>query len=154
MIGTQAGPNSDTSLGPVSAQNPQAANDGSAFVDPTNVFTDTVTGQKFGYSSALSGIVARAGSARTVTYEPGSVGLIEQPLLAGDGAANGPGSLVTPVTPATPTSQPGFLATYYGGNDPTHPAATLGTQVVPSVDYNGSGGAEGQSSFPAVPEWW
>ncbi len=151
VIGTQAGPNSDTSLGPVSAQNPQVANDGSAFVDPTNVFTDTVTGQKFGYSSAVSGIVARAGSARTVTYDPGSVGLIEQPLLAGDGAANGSGSLVTPVTPANPTSQPGFLATYYGGNDPTHPAATLGTQVVPSVDYNGSGGAEGQSSFPAVP---
>ncbi len=147
VIGTQAGPNANTALGPVSSQNPQAANDGSAFVDPTNVFTDTVTGQEFGYSSALSGIVARAGSGRTVTYEPGSVGLIEQPLLTGNGATSGSGSLVTPG--ANP--QPGFLATYYGGNDPTHPAATLGTQVVPSVDYNGSGGAEGQSSFPAVP---
>jgi beta-glucosidase len=147
VIGTQAGPNANTSLGPVSSQNPQAANDGSAFVDPTNVFTDSATGQTFGYSSALSGIVARAGSGRMVSYEPGSVGLIEQPLLTGDGATSGSGSLVTPG--ANP--QPGFLATYYGGNDPTHPAATLGTQVVPSVDYDGSGGAEGQSSFPAVP---
>ena len=58
VIGTQAGPNADTSLGPVSTEQPQSANDGSAFVDPTNTFTDTATGQTFGYSSALSGIVA------------------------------------------------------------------------------------------------
>jgi beta-glucosidase len=148
VIGTQAGPNSSTARGPVSTQNPQVANDGSAFVDPTNTFTDTVTGQTFGYSSALSGIVARAGSGRTVTYEPGSVGLIEQPLLTSNGDTSGAGSLVTPG--ASP--QAGFLATYYGGNDPTDPSdAVLGTQVVPSVDYDGAAGAEGQSSFPAVP---
>ena len=148
VIGTQAGPNSNTALGPVSSQNPQVANDGSAFVDPTNVFTDTVTGEKFGYSSALSGIAARAGSGRTVTYQPGSVGLVEQPLLTSDGATTGPGSLVTPGG----SPQAGFLATYYGGNDPTDPSdAVLGTQVVPSVDYDGAAGAEGQSSFPAVP---
>jgi beta-glucosidase len=152
VIGTQAGPNSNTALGPASTQNPQAANDGSAFVDPTNVFTDTATGQTFGYSSALSGIVARADSGRTVTYEPGSVGLIEQPLLTSNGDTSGSGALVTPVTSATPTSQPGFLATYFGGNDPTDPGdPVLGTQVVPSVDYDGAAGPEGQSSFPAVP---
>jgi beta-glucosidase len=148
VIGTQAGPNSNAALGPVSTQNPQVANDGSAFVDPTNQFTDTVTGQAFGYSTALSGIVARAGSGRTVTYDPGSVGLIEQPLLTSNGTTTGPGSLVTP----GPSPQSGFLATYYGGNDPTDPSdAVLGTQVVPSVDYDGAAGAEGQSSFPAVP---
>jgi beta-glucosidase len=148
VIGTQAGPNSSTALGPVSTQNPQVANDGSAFVDPTNAFTDAATGQTYGYSSALSGIVGRAGAGRTVAYEPGSVGLIEQPLLTGNGATSGPGSLVTPgATPET-----GVLATYFGGNDPTDPSdAVLGTQVVPSVDYNGSGGPAGQSSFPAVP---
>ena len=88
------------------------------------------------------------GSARTVTYEPGSVGLIEQPLLAGDGAAR---SGARRARHAGRHSQPGFLATYYGGNDPTIQLGTCSdTQVVPSVDYNGSGGAEGQSSFPAV----
>ena len=45
------------SLGPVPAEQPQVANDGSAFVDPTNTFTDTATGQTFGYSSGLSGIL-------------------------------------------------------------------------------------------------
>lgn len=146
VIGTQAGPNSDASLGSVSTQLPQVANDGSAFVNPNNTFTDSATGQKFGYQSALSGIVARAGSGRTVTYAPGSVGLVEQPLLVSNGATSGPGSLVTPDGRSA-----GFLATYYGGNDPTAPTTVLGTQVVPSVNYNGSGGPTGQTSFPAVP---
>ncbi|HEX4010398.1 MAG TPA: glycoside hydrolase family 3 C-terminal domain-containing protein [Solirubrobacteraceae bacterium] len=146
VIGTQAGPNANPALGPVSAQQPQSANDGSAFVDPTNAFTDTATGQTFGYSSALSGIVNRAGSARTVTYAPGTSGLIEQPLLAANGTTSGPGSIVTP-----DGSQAGFQATYYGGDDPTDPSdPVLGTQVVPSIDYDGSGGAAGQSSFPAI----
>ena len=146
VIGTQAGPNADTSLGPVSTEQPQSANDGSAFVDPTNTFTDTATGQAFGYSSALSGIAARAGSGRTITYAPGSVGLKEQPVLTSNGNTNGPGSIVTPDGKSA-----GFLATYYGGNDPTASSATvLGTQVVPSILYNGTGGAAGQSSFPAV----
>jgi beta-glucosidase len=146
VIGTQAGPNADASLGQVSTEQPQSANDGSAFVDPTNTFTDTATGQTFGYASALSGIVARAGSGRTVTYAPGSVGLKEQPALIANGATRGPGSIVTP-----DGTSAGFLATYYGGNDPTSPSATvLGTQVVPSILYNGTGGAAGQSSFPAV----
>ncbi|MFZ1993238.1 MAG: glycoside hydrolase family 3 C-terminal domain-containing protein [Solirubrobacteraceae bacterium] len=146
VIGTQAGPNADTSLGPVSTEQPQSANDGSAFVDPTNKFTDTATGQTFGYSSALSGIAARAGSRRTVTYTPGSVGLAEQPVLISNGSTSGPGSIVTPDGKSA-----GFAATYYGGNDPTSPSATvLGTQVVPSILYNGSGGPAGQSSFPAV----
>ncbi len=146
VIGTQAGPNTDPSLGPVSTQRPQVANDGSAFVNPNNTFTDTTSGQTFGYQSALSGIAARAGSGRTVTYAPGSVGLVEQPLLTSTGATSGPGTLVTPDGKAA-----GFLATYYGGNDPTAPAAVLGTQVVPSVNYNGSGGPTGQTAFPAVP---
>ena len=146
VIGTQAGPNADTSLGPVSTEQPQSANDGSAFVDPTNSFTDTQTGQTFGYSSALSGIVSRAGLRRTVTYAPGSVGLKEQPVLTSNGATGGPGSIVTPDGKSA-----GFLATYFGGDDPTSPSSTvLGTQVVPSILYNGTGGPAGQSSFPAV----
>ncbi|HUA49908.1 MAG TPA: glycoside hydrolase family 3 C-terminal domain-containing protein [Solirubrobacteraceae bacterium] len=142
VIGTQAGP------GPNSTEQPQVDNDGSPFVNPANQFTDTATGQTFGYSSALSGILARAGQdGQTVTYSPGSVGLAEQPALAANGSTSGPGSLVTP-----DHSQAGFLATYYGGDDPTDTAdPVLGTQVLPSVQYNSPGGPAGPSSFPAVP---
>jgi beta-glucosidase len=147
VIGTQAGPNSDPAVGPVTAEQPQVDNDGSPFVNPANQFTDTATGQNFGYSSALSGILARAGQNQTVTYSPGSVGLAEQPALAAIGATSGPGSLATP-----DHSQSGFLATYYGGDDPTDPAdTTLGTQVVPSIQFNSPGGSAGPTSFPAVP---
>lgn len=140
VIGTQAGPNSDTALGPVSTQFPQVENDGSPYVNPANTFTDTVTGQKFGYSSALSGIAAHAArDGQSVAFQPGTPGLAEQPALA---------SGVT--TPDGATA--GFLATYYGGDDPTSPAdPVLGTQVVPSVQYNSSGGAAGPASIPAVP---
>ena len=147
VIGTQAGPNSDASVGPVTTEQPQVDNDGSPFVNPANVFTDTTTGQTFGYSSAISGIVAAASAKQTVTFSPGSVGLLEQPALTGNGSTSGAGSLVTP-----DHSQVGFLATYFGGDDPTDPSDTvLGTQVVPSVHYNSTGGAAGPSSIPAVP---
>ena len=147
VIGTQAGPNSDTAVGPVTTEQPQVDNDGSPFVNPANQFTDTATGQAFGYSSALSGILARAGRNQTVTYSPGSVGLTEQPAFAANGSTSGPGSITTP-----DHSQAGFLATYFGGDDPTDPAATvLGTQVVPSIQYTSTGGPSGPSSIPAVP---
>jgi len=148
VIGTQAGPNSDTALGPVSTQFPQVENDGSPYVNPANAFTDTATGQKFGYSTALSGIAARAAmDGQSVTFQPGTAGLAEQPALAADGSTSGPGSVTTP-----DGSKAGFLATYYGGDDPTRPAdPVLGTQVVPSIQYNSQGGAAGPSSIPAVP---
>jgi beta-glucosidase len=139
VIGTQAGPNSDTSVGPVSAQFPQVENDGSPYVNPANAFTDPATGQSFGYVSGLRGIIARAGTGRSVTFQPGTAGLAEQPALAS--------GVMTP-----DGTQPGFLATYFGGDDPTSASAVvLGTQVVPSVQYNSQGGAAGPSSFPAVP---
>jgi beta-glucosidase len=147
VIGTQAGPNSDASVGPVTTEQPQVDNDGSPFVNPANVFTDTATGQTFGYSSAISGIVAAAGAKQTVTFSPGSVGLTEQPALTATASTSGPGSIVTP-----DGTQAGFLATYYGGDDPTDPTDTvLGTQVVPSIHYNSTGGAAGPTSIPAVP---
>jgi beta-glucosidase len=147
VIGTQAGPNSNAAVGPISTEQPQADNDGSPFVDPTNTFTDTTTGQTFGYSSALSGILAAAGSHQTVTYSPGSVGLVEQPALASNGNTSGADSVVTP-----DRSQAGFLATYFGGDDPTDQSdPVLGTQVVPSVHYDSTGGATGPTSIPAVP---
>jgi len=146
VIGTQAGPNTNTALGPVSTQFPQIENDGSPYVNPANQFTDTVTGQTFGYSSALSGILAQAGSGQTVTYSPGTTGLAEQPALTANGATSGAGSITTP-----DGSQPGFLATYFGGDDPTDPAdVVLGTQVLPSIQYNSPGGPAGPTSFPAV----
>jgi beta-glucosidase len=146
VIGTQAGPDSNPAVGPVSTEQPQIENDGSPFVNPTNAFTDTTTGQTFGYSSALGGIVADAAPTQKVTYSPGSVGLLEQPALASNGTTSGPGSVVTP-----DHSQPGFLATYYGGDDPTNPTDTvLGTQVVPSIRYNSTGSATGPTSIPAV----
>ncbi|HLH64536.1 MAG TPA: glycoside hydrolase family 3 C-terminal domain-containing protein [Solirubrobacteraceae bacterium] len=146
VIGTQAGPNTDPSLGPLSPQQPQVSNDGSAYVNPANTFTDTATGQTFTYQSALSGIVARAGAGRTVTFEPGTNGLVEQPALTANGATSGPGSVVTP-----DGSQAGFLATYYAGNDPTDPADTvLGSVVVPSIQYNSPGGAQGPTSIPGL----
>jgi beta-glucosidase len=147
VIGTQAGPNADTSVGPASAEQPQIENDGSPFVDPTNSYTDTTTGQTFGYQSALGGVRAQAGSHTPVSYSPGSVGLAEQPALQATGATSGPGAIATP-----DGSQPGFLATYFGGDDPTDPAApVLGTQTVPSIHYNGTGGPTGPTSIPAVP---
>lgn len=148
VIGTQAGPNTNAAVGPVSTEQPQVDNDGSPFVDPTNQFTDPTTGQTFGYTSALSGILARAGQAgQTVTYSPGSVGLTEQPAFSANGSTSGPSSIVTP-----DHSQSGFLATYFGGDDPTDPAATvLGTQVVPSIQYTSTGGPTGPTSIPAVP---
>ncbi len=147
VIGTQAGPNADANVGPVTTEQPQIENDGSPFVNPTNTFTDTVTGQAFGYSSALSGILARAGQNQAVTYSPGTVGLLEQPALAANGATSGPGSIVTP-----DGTQAGFLATYYGGDDPTDPSdPVLGTQVLPSIQYDSPGGNTGPTSFPAVP---
>jgi beta-glucosidase len=143
VIGTQAGPNTDSAVGPVSTQFPQVENDGSPYVNPANQFTDTVTGAAFGYSSALSGILARAGSGTTVTFSPGTTGLTEQPALT----ANSAGAVTTP-----DGSQPGFLATYFGGDDPTDTADTvLGSQVVPSIQYNSPGGAAGPTSFPAIP---
>ncbi|MGH3298513.1 MAG: glycoside hydrolase family 3 C-terminal domain-containing protein, partial [Trebonia sp.] len=147
VIGTQAGPNSDASLGPVSTQFPQVENDGSPYVNPANTFTDTATGQAFGYSSALNGIAARAArDGQSVAFQPGTAGLAEQPALAANGSTSGPGSVTTPGGDA------GFLATYYGGDDPTNPAdPVLGTQVVPSIQYNSQGGAAGPSSIPAVP---
>ena len=67
-------------------------------------------------------------------------------MLTANGNTAAPGSIVTPDGKSA-----GFLATYYGGDDPTAASATvLGTQVVPSMLYNGTGGAAGQSSFPAV----
>lgn len=147
VIGTQAGPNSNTALGPISTQQPQVANDGSAFVNPANQFTDPATGKTYGYVSALSGISTRAGGGVNVSYAPGSVGLIAQPILTAGTAISGPGSIVTP-----DGGQAGFLATYFGGNDPTDPSdPVLGTQVVPSVKYEGSGGPTGPTSIPAVP---
>lgn len=147
MIGTQAGPNADTGVGPASAEQPQIENDGSPFVDPTNSFTDTTTGQTSGYQSALGGILAQAGSHMQVSYSPGSVDLAEQPALQATGATSGPGAITTP-----DGCQPGFLATYFGGDDPTDPAApVLGTQTVPLVHYNGTGGPTGPASIPAVP---
>ena len=61
VIGTQAGPNRTPRSGRCRPSIPRSPMTARPFVDPTNLFTDTVTGQKFGYSSALSGIVARAG---------------------------------------------------------------------------------------------
>ena len=147
VIGTQAGPNANPAVGPASSQFPQVENDGSPYVNPANTFTDTATGQTYGYQSALSGIIARAGTARSVTFAPGTTGLAELPALASDGATSGAGSVVTP-----DGSQPGFLATYYGGDDPSDSAdPVLGTQVVSSVQYNSQGGANGPDSIPAVP---
>jgi beta-glucosidase len=129
VIGTQGGPSSTIA----GVQQPQVANDGSAYVNPTNVFTDSASGQTFGYSSALSGIEARAGTGRTVTYAPGTLGLAEQPLLSANGQTSGPGSIVTP------SGAPGFLATYYNTNDPTDPSASvLGTQVVSAAAFPGA----------------
>ena len=133
VIGTQAAGISQAKMGQAtSTQQPQVANDGSAYVNPANVFTDTASGQTFGYSSALSGITARAGSGRTVTYSPGTVGLAEQPVLTANGQLSGPGSIVTPDGRSA-----GFLATYYGANDPTDPSApVLGPpQVVASAAF-------------------
>jgi beta-glucosidase len=139
VIGTQAGPNADAGAGPASTQFPQVENDGSPYVNPANAFTDTATGQSFGYVSGLAGIIARAGPGRPVTFAPGTAGLAEQPALAA--------AVTTP-----DGTQPGFLATYFGGDDPTSASGVvLGTQVVPSVQYNSQGGAHGPSSFPAVP---
>jgi beta-glucosidase len=147
VIGTQAGPNTSPSVGPVSTEPPQIENDGSPFVDPTNTFTDSATGQTFGYSSALSGVLAHAGHGQSVTFSPGSVGLAEQPALSATTQTSGAGSIVTP-----DHSHAGFQATYFGGDDPTDPTdLVLGTQIVPSIHYNSTGGPAGPTSIPAVP---
>jgi beta-glucosidase len=145
VIGTQAGPNSDPSVGPVSSEQPQVENDGSPFVNPTNTFTDSSTGQSFGYSSALSGILAQAGK-RAVSFSPGSVGLAAQPAFTANGATSGAGSIVAP------GGQAGFQATYFGGDDPTDGSdPVLGTQIVPSIQYVSTGGPSGPSTIPASP---
>jgi beta-glucosidase len=142
VIGTQAAGISQAKMGALTGtQQPQVANDGSAYVNPANVFTDTVSGQTFGYSSAVSAITARAGSGRTVTYSPGTVGLAEQPVLTANGASSGASSIVAP------NGQPGFLATYYGADDPTDPSSpVLGTQVAPAAAF-------GTPNAPAAPSF-